>query len=57
MGRPARLVLTFSLLSVAACAPTAMGSGGMAVARSSSSAQLHDAMRKLWTDHVVWTRL
>src|SRR5688572_28443925 len=58
MFRPARLVLTLSLLSVAACAPTAMSSGGMAsAAPSSSSAQLHDAMRKLWTDHVVWTRL
>src|SRR5687767_13044568 len=58
MFRPARLVLTLSLLSVAACTPTAMSSGGMAsVAPNSSSAQLHDAMRKLWTDHVVWTRL
>jgi hypothetical protein len=27
------------------------------VMQSPSSAQLHDAMRKLWSDHVVWTRL
>jgi hypothetical protein len=27
------------------------------IARTQSRTELHDAMRKLWTDHVVWTRL
>lgn len=59
MIRLTRLVSAVCFLALAACATTAtMGSGGMSMpVATRSSVQLHDAMRKLWSDHVFWTRL
>jgi hypothetical protein len=58
LARPPRVAIILCLLGSAACANTlAMGNAGISGVRSPSSEQLHDAMRKLWSDHVVWTRL
>ena len=54
MTRSPRGVIALAFVAVAACATAAMST---ASAPSPASAQLHDAMRKLWSDHVVWTRL
>ena len=34
----------------------AHGDGAPAAAMSASEARLHDGMRDLWEDHIVWTR-
>jgi hypothetical protein len=47
----------FCLTSAAYGTAAGMSAGPPVVVESPSSAKLHDAMRKLWSDHVVWTRL
>ena len=57
MSRSTRAFTSLCLVVFAACATTAAMSGSMPAPASPASAQLHDAMRKLWSDHVFWTRL
>ena len=58
MIRPTRFLSMLLFAAVAACSTTGtMGSAAGVPVVSRSSAQLHDAMRKLWSDHVFWTRL
>jgi len=54
MIRSPRGVIALAFVAAAACATAAMST---TTAASPASAQLHDGMRKLWSDHVVWTRL
>jgi len=59
MIRPTRTITTVLFLALVACTASTMGAGTTTAAStmSPSSQQLHDAMRKLWSDHVFWTRL
>ena len=54
MIRSYRGAIALAFVAAAACATAAMSTSTTA---SPASAQLHDAMRKLWSDHVFWTRL
>jgi len=55
MIRSARGAIALAFVAAAACATAAMSTA--ASPPSPASTQLHDAMRKLWSDHVFWTRL
>jgi hypothetical protein len=57
MTRFLRGAIALAFTGFIACATTGMSGATIAGSTSPASAQLHDAMRKLWSDHVVWTRL
>jgi hypothetical protein len=54
MIRSYRGAIALAFVAAAACATAAMSTK---TTTSPASATLHDAMRKLWSDHVFWTRL
>jgi hypothetical protein len=54
MIRSAKGTIALAFVAAAACATAAMTTS---TTMSPASATLHDAMRKLWSDHVFWTRL
>ena len=54
MFRHHRGAIALAFVAAAACATAAMSTSTTA---SPASSQLHDAMRKIWSDHVFWTRL
>jgi len=50
------LALVAACTFLAAAPSAAQASSSSAVQNTKGTLRLHDAMRKLWTDHVVWTR-
>jgi len=50
------LGLAVAIGAAGACAPATTGMGGMAGSGVMPGSDLQTAMRKLWADHVIWTR-